>query len=118
MWYLEVHWSRSSGVERFADIEKAAGAKPAVTIQTAVCCTELNSLGHILIGKVVTFSSKGIHPDAVSSFIKDHGDIFGCHGTVIRHSSIYNSSFLVRLDDDGRILDLHDQWFWRLLVHQ
>lgn len=65
-----------------------------------------------MIGTQVTISAEGIHPEAVESFRKEHGDIFGMCGTVLGDSPTFNSSFLVKLED-GRTLDLHDQWYWR-----
>ena len=71
----------------------------------------------VMFGRRVTISAESIHPGAVESLKKEHGDIFGMRGTVVGESPVFNSSFLVKLED-GRTLDLHDQWYWRSLQRE
>ncbi len=66
----------------------------------------------MLEGTKVTVSSEGITAEAVEALREQHGDIFGLTGVVKGPSTQFNSSFLVKLED-GRVLDLHDQWIWQ-----
>lgn len=85
-------------------------------------------------GDEVTVRSAGTHPAAAQSLRDEHGDIFGRRAIVIGASPQFHDSFLVEfvytpsaverlaaIEDpeiaeriqkwNGKILDLHVQWF-------